>query len=65
MHLMPAPVPSAGDNFLETWNRHVNMLAALDENGQHAPTAKIAEKELSSSIAWSRTAVIEVLQMVD
>jgi len=65
MSLMPAPAPTAGDNLFRSWNKHVNTLAALDDNGQHAAAAEIAEKELSSAITQARAAVIEVLQMLD
>jgi hypothetical protein len=65
MNLMPRPAPAASDELFRLWNEHVNLLAELDEQGQHTADAKLAEKELAVAIKQARAAVIEVLQKLD
>lgn len=35
--LLPVLIPRAGDDLFQSRNKRINTLAALDEDGQHAP----------------------------
>jgi hypothetical protein len=62
---MPSPAAAAGNALHAKCLEHFLSLHHLDEDGEPAPEARIAESRLTKVIAQTRAAVLDMLRQLE